>query len=163
MNKLKTKVYGPYTGKDGRQRVILVDCGSGKKHTMSYPKYVVQIAIKRNLKSNETIHHIDGDYSNNDLSNLAILAQSEHSRIDAMKRVRVSCKCSWCGNVIQDVNNRDSKQNQAGPFCSKSCVGSYRAYVQNGGDPYLSERPNVFYEKTTYTGSSVADLLKIVK
>jgi hypothetical protein len=34
------KIYGPYTGKDGRQRIVLYE--NGKRTTVSYPKYLLE-------------------------------------------------------------------------------------------------------------------------
>lgn len=34
--------------------------------------------LGRKLKQNEIVHHIDGDNTNNDISNLQVMSQSEH-------------------------------------------------------------------------------------
>ena len=68
------KVYGPYTRKDGRQVVILKTPGSSMDHkTISYPKYLVECQLQRYLTKNETVYHIDGDFTNNDLTNLRVV------------------------------------------------------------------------------------------
>lgn len=41
--------------------------------------------IGRKLNSNEVVHHIDGNKSNNDLSNLALMTRSEHARLHAIE------------------------------------------------------------------------------
>lgn len=37
--------------------------------------------IGRKLLPNEVVHHIDKDKTNNDISNLLLLTQSEHSKL----------------------------------------------------------------------------------
>ena len=71
MNK---KIYGPYQGKDGRLRVVVDGV------TISYPKYLIEQQLGKKLGLNETVHHIDGDVSNNSLDNLMVIDRSIHSR-----------------------------------------------------------------------------------
>jgi hypothetical protein len=53
------------------------------------PLHVVLIEkkIKRHIRSNECIHHIDGCKSNNSISNLKILTKSEHSRLHRLQEM----------------------------------------------------------------------------
>lgn len=123
------KVYGPYTGKDGRQRVILHE--NGKGNTVSYPKFLVETHIGRKLQFDETIDHIDGDFTNNDLTNLRIVNRSEHCSDDIVRRKYIEMVCVECGNVFLS-DWKDRKRNKAGPFCRKSCSGKYGKKVQMG-------------------------------
>ena len=66
------KIYWPYLAKDGRLRIIGVD-KNGEKHTISYPKYLLEKHLGRYLERDEQIDHIDGDPLNNELNNLQIL------------------------------------------------------------------------------------------
>lgn len=113
------KVYGPYTRKDGRQIVILKTPGPHQDHmTVSYPKYLVEVAIGRYLESDEQIDHIDGDFLNNDLSNLRIVKQSEHARSHVPERTSTSYICPICGSTyIVTVNSGYRKT------CSRHCAG----------------------------------------
>jgi IS30 family transposase len=52
---------------------------NGKK--MAYQRYVVELRDGRKLRSDEIVHHIDGDPLNNDPTNLAVLSKSEHMRL----------------------------------------------------------------------------------
>ena len=77
------KLYGPYKSKqDGRLRCIVVDSITKKKTTISYPKYLVEIELNRCLDKEETIDHIDGNFLNNDLSNLRVINRSFHIKED---------------------------------------------------------------------------------
>lgn len=44
-------------------------------------RYIMEQFLGRKLKSNEIVHHIDGNKRNNNLSNLEILTRSEHARL----------------------------------------------------------------------------------
>lgn len=80
-----------------------LSAGKGKKRTFStkwkenlkaslirrgelYSKGMsVKKDVGRKLNSNEVVHHIDGNKSNNDLSNLALMTRSEHARLHAIE------------------------------------------------------------------------------
>lgn len=52
--------------------------------------------IKRPLRENECVHHIDRDKSNNDLSNLMLLTNSEHAKLHAIEDRGYSTKAIHC-------------------------------------------------------------------
>lgn len=114
--------YGPYTRSDGRQHVILIHHDSNghidDRITCSYPKYIVEQSIGRKLKSSETIDHIDGNFSNNNLSNLRIIPRSLHCKSHVSVRKSVEKQCVICGNTFY---TDDNKRLTCG---SKSCAGS---------------------------------------
>jgi hypothetical protein len=123
------KVYGPYFRKDGRQHVIIsVD---GKKKTVSYPRYLIQQVIGRELTDLETVDHIDGDFTNNDLNNLQILTRSANASKafdDHDKRKKyIELQCTFCQKLFMRTMNchrRALKKNKnVGFFCSRSCQG----------------------------------------
>lgn len=64
--------------------------GEGKTYTKYYGKHthrlVAEQALGRELLPDEIVHHIDGNKRNNDLSNLAVMTQSEHAKIHAAER-----------------------------------------------------------------------------
>ena len=51
---------------------------NGVKHDEH--RYIMEKHLGRKLTFNECVHHIDGDKSNNELSNLEVVMRSEHSR-----------------------------------------------------------------------------------
>lgn len=124
------RVYGPYTRKDGRKHVILYE--NGVRTTMSYPKYLMEQYLGRNLQPWETVDHIDEDFTNDSLDNLQIL--SVQANIDKSRNARGVCKeyitfiCIGCGQEgTQEARNvrHNRKLGKAGPFCSRSCAGKY--------------------------------------
>ena len=123
------KIYGPYLRKDGRKHVIAVHNLTKKKKTISFPKYLVECHIKRYLKKDETIDHIDGDFNNNCLENLKVLNRSEHAKQDVLRLKPQYFICEVCkkefklkGTKLHDAYHA-RKSNKKGPFCSKKCAG----------------------------------------
>ena len=136
------KVYGPYTRKDGRQVVILKTPGSEKDHkTISYPKYLVECHINRYLTDNETIDHIDGNFYNNELSNLRIVDRSEHCRSHNKVKQTLYKKCVICG---KSFNTTDNNRVTCG---SKSCRGKC-AHIDgyNMGNSFTYDKENIFID-----------------
>ena len=131
------KLYGPYSSKqDGRLRCVIV-FPDGTKKTISYPKYIVEKHYNRELKENETIDHIDGNFLNNDISNLRIIDRTLHAITDVKRNKDVVVRCSYCGKYFTipgsklHNRNRNDKGN-SGYFCSRSCSGKYGAELQYG-------------------------------
>lgn len=121
------KIYGPYISKDGRSR-ISVTFSNGFKCTVSYPKYLMECHLNRYLGKDETVDHIDCDFTNNALDNLQVLPRAEHARKDAVKALPLECVCA-CGRKFIAKNRRDvfnnRKKGKSGPYCSRTCAGRY--------------------------------------
>ena len=124
------KIYGPYIGKDGRQRIVLYE--NGKRTTVSYPKYLLEQKLGRSLLPDETCDHIDGDVSNNSFDNLQVLSRIDNVKKHAAihnKEEMIYCVCPECNKSFykpaRDIRHNNIKQKKAGPFCSKSCAGKY--------------------------------------
>lgn len=158
------KLYGPYIGKDNRLRCVLVNkSDKTDKRTISYPKFIVETSINRYLTEEETVHHIDGNPLNNDLSNLTILTRINHAKQDALHRKDVQAKCIWCDKVftIKGSKLRQRERDKAGPFCSKSCSGKYGKYVQLTGNTLENSNYLKDYVKEPYRGNSISVELNI--
>lgn len=152
------RLYGPYKSKqDNRLRVVLVHELTRAQKTISYPKYLVEIKLNRHLDTNDTVHHIDGNPLNNDLSNLTVLNRSQHSKLDAIKVQNVIVHCIWCEKpfLIKGHQIRQHNRRESGPFCSKLCTGKYGAYIQNGGKVLSKVKIDKVHVKERYTGDSI--------
>jgi hypothetical protein len=80
-----TKVHGPYnSGKDKRARVILRNSEAGLKTCKLLARIIIECNISRQLTSQETVDHIDGNPLNDSLDNLQILSLSENARKSAL-------------------------------------------------------------------------------
>jgi HNH endonuclease len=146
------KVYGPYPRsndpKDKRKIVIVVD-KDGKKRTISYPKYLMEKHLDRQLPPEATIDHIDGDVNNNAEDNLQVLDRAEHSSLDTRRVKNLKLKCDECGKDFERSPRlvRDKARKGArGIFCSKSCSAKYSRKVQLGKAKKLPVQPYVASE-----------------
>lgn len=127
------KVHGPYSKKDGRQIVIVVE-RNGKRRTVSYPKWLMELQLGRRLDPNlETVDHWDSDHSNNDISNLRLVPRDQHSADDTRRVKPVKLTCAWCDEEFERsprIVRDKAKKNKAGPFCSRKCAGKYSRMLQ---------------------------------
>lgn len=123
------KIYGPYIGGDGRYRLILRK--DGKNRTLSYPKYLMEIYLGRRLFYWETVHHIDGDFTNNNIDNLEVKERRKHSSDDAIRLSDQEFRCPVCNKrfILKGkqvgclISNRQRGTAKTGPYCSKKCAG----------------------------------------
>ncbi len=115
-----------YINKDGRSRIY----DKKTQKVTSYPRYLMEIKLGRSLKDDEEVHHIDGNPSNNDISNLKVLRHGEHQRIHSTKYKDKICICAYCGKEFiwtsisqrRHYSNKRRRVNMTGPFCSKRCA-----------------------------------------
>jgi hypothetical protein len=134
------RLNGPYLRPDGRKHLVVVK-PNGKKTTLSYPKYLMEMHLGRYLLPNESVDHINKDFTDDRLENLQVLTHSEHAQLDAKRLVAQTFECPWCEKEFELVGKKLSyalsnrKRGKAGPFCGRSCAGKYGASVQNGGKP----------------------------
>jgi HNH endonuclease len=128
-------VYGPYTSSvSGRQHMILRD-EDGKTRTIQYPRWLMEQRLGRPLEPDETVQHRDGDFNNNDDSNLELLPRSQHSATDAKRVKLIELTCPMCDKHFQRSPRlvRDkSKKGKVSSFCSRECAGKYSREVQLG-------------------------------
>ena len=129
------KIYGPYKRKDNRKHVVVI-FPDGKRKTVSYPKYLTENRIGRYLKSNETVDHIDGNFDNNEPSNIRVINRSKHVSDDVKRKKAIDFICPICkkqfslsGRKLYDAI-RGRKKGAFGPMCSKICSGKYGKDVQ---------------------------------
>lgn len=155
----KFVVHGPYKRKDGRQIVIVIE-NNGKRRTVSYPKWLMEMQVGRKLDPNlETIDHIDSNFENNDMNNLRIVPRDQHSADDTRRVKNVKFTCAWCDKEFERSPRlvRDkARKNKAGPFCSRACAGKYSRQLQLKLIEKLDSQPIVDseYYKRKYAAPS---------
>lgn len=134
-----------YHGKDGRLRVYVRET----KKTISYPKYLMQKELGRDLSPNEEVHHVDKNPLNNDVANLKVMSKGEHARDHMTKFFDTVTVCGWCGREFlwtgrqQQMfysNRRNHERTAEKPFCSRSCSGSYGRKIQSDASSNSSLR-----------------------
>ena len=127
------KIYGPYLRKDGRKHVVIIK-EDGKRVTKSYPRFLMEQHLGRELTKEETVDHINNDFTDDRIENLQILSLSANAAKAMIgkeaKMYSFSCPC--CGvpslKALREVkHNRNN--GKSGPFCSRKCAG--KATYQN--------------------------------
>lgn len=132
-----TKVLGPYIRKDGRKHIVLNDESKSrgdkrKTRTISYPKALIEVSMSRRLAINETVDHVNRDFTDDTIANLRVIDRSLHVSLDAMRiSVREIC-CPECASVFIPSKSQRNDTLSAGPFCSRRCAGKYGSSIQKG-------------------------------
>ena len=132
---------------DGRVRALIVNKKDGTKINKSYPRLLLEEKLGRELLPDEDVHHIDGDPSNNDITNLELKMHGEHQKEHAAAHIKyhdVEAVCENCGSTFlwsaksqrQWSRNANRKQNvnrRRRVFCSNHCAGEFgrRRQLQN--------------------------------
>lgn len=110
------KVYGPYTGEDGRLRVVLYRSADKHRITVSYPKYLMEMSLGRKLDEDEQVHHKDENPGNNAMDNLEILKIGEHQLHHAADPNRLSpwdnCVAKYGYKGACEMNSSKMKGNK---------------------------------------------------
>lgn len=123
------RIYGPYKRKDGRQHIIKIS-PDRQRTTQSYPRYLMEQHLGRQLLDTETVDHINGNYADNRLENLQLLSRADNIRKSAKTAKTYTFNCPVCGEEatkpLKDVMG-NKRQGKAGPFCSRKCAGKYSA------------------------------------
>lgn len=137
------KVTGPYLRKDGRKHLCLNNSklskgNKNKTKTLSYPKALVEVRDNRRLLNNETVDHIDEDFTNDAIDNLQILSRMENAEKtfklnEERARKIFTGVCLECNIIFTKTLNHikhNLKQGKAGPFCSRQCAGKHNQKIQ---------------------------------
>lgn len=127
------KVFGPYSkGAGTKRKIVIVVYKDGRRRTVSYPKWIMEQHLGRELGIDETVDHWDTDIDNNDLSNLSVINRSEHSANDTRRVDPIELECPWCGELFSRQPRKLRERAKSGQpvFCSKSCAGKYSRFLQ---------------------------------
>lgn len=120
------KTYGPYLRKDGRKHVIHI-YDDGTRRTQSYPRYLLEQHLQRELLEIETVDHVDEDFTNDSIQNLQILSRGMNAEKSAPKAEYLELICKVCSASFlrrKAVHLYETQvRHKDGPFCSHQCVG----------------------------------------
>jgi len=81
--------------------------------------YIMAEEIKRPLASNECVHHIDRNKTNNDISNLRLMTQAEHTALHMLEdreATSIERKCEVCEISFISFQSDERK------YCSHTCA-----------------------------------------
>lgn len=84
-------------------------------------RYIMAKHLGRYLRSEEVIHHIDHDKTNNDINNLELCTNSVHAQKHMLERnpesILKDFSCEECGKLVQRFQKRNKRL-----FCSVECT-----------------------------------------
>jgi hypothetical protein len=91
------------------------------EHPLSYSsdgsvylhRHIASLKIGRWLKSNEHVHHIDGNKLNNDPDNLQVLTNKEHGLLHNLSNTS-TISCTVCKTLFKQINKTVK-------YCSTKC------------------------------------------
>ena len=112
------------TNKEPR-RVVLLVRKDGSKTSTSYARYLMSCYLKRYLKKDEHVDHIDNNKLNDTIDNLQILSPADNNKKNRHKRTYMTLVCPVCNNSFtkesRQVNHKIKNGNN--PTCSRRCGG----------------------------------------
>lgn len=94
-------------------------------------RYIAEMMLERDLKSEEVVHHKNGDKTDNRWENLEVKNNTEHS-LDHSKEIKKEIavmECPECGKIFERRKKQTllCKPKQKATFCEKPCAASYYA------------------------------------
>jgi len=112
----ETRPGGTYVRKDG-YRIVKVGV---RKYQLEH-RLVVEADLGRPLRSDEEVHHLNGDKLDNRAENLEVLSPTDHQHRHGAsvraRRTRVTFTCQHCGAAYERKASRAGETR----FCSASC------------------------------------------
>lgn len=121
--------YKVFHKKEGRWFVCLVNKKTKQRTSKSLARFLVETQLGRKLKKSEHVDHVDGNKTNDTISNLQVLSQAENNRKSVIERkvtskpVRLRCPvCLVSFERPPNFVNSKIKKGKA-PCCSRRCGG----------------------------------------
>jgi hypothetical protein len=130
-------IYAPrHHEKENRYYVTMFPIeGEKKQINTAYARYLFSVHTKQRYAKCMEIDHIDGDPTNDVISNLQILSKDENARKHLIDRgiahATVDIKCPECNQVFTRRRSQ-TYLSKGGIFtaCSRKCSGTFRQRLQ---------------------------------
>lgn len=93
---------------------------ANKSGKVYYHRHLISLSLNRWIKSNEIVHHINGNKQDNTLTNLQLMNSSDHRKLHCIELGYSTSKeitCPICNNKFITLENE---------YCSKSCASNSR-------------------------------------
>lgn len=128
------RVYGPYwqkpKGNSIPRQIVIIIFANGVRKTTSYARFLLEQQLGRWLTGDEQADHKDNDPINDDVVNVQILSRNANvlKYTEAHPAEIGTYTCPWCSEQFTkriSVVHGNRSQGKVGPFCGKSCAGSY--------------------------------------
>ena len=123
------KVYGPYSRKQDKRKVVVLRLADGKLTTKSYARFLYEQENGLISSPDITVDHIDEDETNDVISNFQLLTRVDNIKKSTKKPEIFKGVCPMCNEpfekFMRNVKGNQVKQGKAGPFCSRSCAGRF--------------------------------------
>jgi hypothetical protein len=85
---------------------------------------IMEEFIKRPLKKEELVHHIDGDPWNNNINNLKIVSKEEHLQLHKKEPNMIELICNNCNQKFKRFvreHKYKTKMGYKNKYCSRKC------------------------------------------
>lgn len=123
-----TKGYVSYN-REGRKIIQLYN--RMKRRTISFARYRVSVLLKRELKEDEEVDHIDNNNRNDSDENLQVLTRAENllKQSKVQKVPMIIFRCKECGKdhsaLPSEYRSRVKAVSGSDLFCSKRCASKH--------------------------------------
>lgn len=86
-------------------------------------RLIMEAHLGRELDVNEIVHHIDGNPSNNEISNLELVSRGDHTRTHTIARNKgiISLHCNYCDVIFEKRLAQYEFQVRRNPECKFFC------------------------------------------
>jgi hypothetical protein len=127
--------YREYKSTNGRYYVRLYYSDESTRR-IARARFVMEQHLRRRLRPNEDVHHINDIKDDDRLENLQLMSRPEHMRLHCPithPLLSEEIPCSYCGKILNLIGwrLRNHKQRSkvagyTGPFCDKIHSGLFR-------------------------------------
>ena len=109
-------------------------------------RVVMENYLGRKLKTEEVVHHINGNYRDNRIENLRVMSNSEHAKLHKKDPEIETIICAYCGAEVQKRASELRYKRKKGItrfYCNKVCAGRHKYEIGINRPPTNKTDPNM--------------------